>query len=138
MSSLPCLALVVALGTMPAVAADREALLPPSYRDAPLHRTPHNGKPLRFKAPPSQLLPPWRCSGIDVYARPVVEGACPYDPRFAPDFLLDPYATLRLMQPLRPVPPGSRSDEFGPNVPLTGAPPSQLPTTHPAILLPIF
>lgn len=129
MSSLPYLAFVVALGSVPAVAADR---------DAPLRRPPYSGNPLRFKAPPSQLLVPWRCSGIDVYARPVVERACPYDPRFAPDFFLDPFTTLRLMPPLRPVPASSQPDEPGPNVPLTGAPPSQLPTTHPANPLPIF
>ncbi len=132
------LAFVVALGFVSAVAADRDELMPHTYRDVPLHRPLPSAKPLHFQAPPSQLLQPWRCGGIDVYGRPAIDGRCPYDPHVAPDFLLDPYVTLRLMPPLRPEPPRFQPGEPRPNGPFNGAPPSQLPKTHPTNPFPIF
>lgn len=135
---MPLLACVAAFGSVPALAADRDELTPNTYRDAPLHRPPHGVKPLRFQAPRSQLLQPWRCSGIDVYGRPSVERGCPYDPRFAPDLLLDPFVTLRLMRPLRLVPPSEYPGDTHPDAPPTGAPPSQLPKTYPANPFPMF
>ncbi len=127
---LPFIALAAAIGAVPVLAAERDGLQSPAYRDDAQRRSPHEGRPLRFRAPPSQLSDAWRCSGGDVYARPPSAASCAYDPRLASDYLLDyPYAGLRLMPPLRPAPLPSLAGEPAAGDPVPGAPPSQLPRT---------
>jgi hypothetical protein len=122
------LALAAAMGSAPVLAADREELQLPAYREDLQRRSPHDGKPLRFRAPPCQLLDPWRCSGGNVYARPPSAASCGYAPRLAADFLLDyPFASMRLMPPLRPMQAPSLTGEPAAGEPVPGAPPSQLP-----------
>ena len=119
---LPCIAFLTVIGSAPVLAADREELPPPAYRESPQRIPPHAGKPLRFTAPPSQLLDPWRCSGGDVYARQAFTTSCAYAPRLESDFLDYPFAAMRLMPPLRLAPTPSPTGG-----PVPGAPSSQLP-----------
>jgi hypothetical protein len=125
---MPCIALVAAIGHLGVQAADREEAALSAYREHVLPRPPHASRPLHFKAPPSQLLDPWRCGVGNAYARPPSAASCGYDPRLASDFLLDyPFAGMRLMPPLRPAPAPSLTGEPAAGEPVPGAPPSQLP-----------
>ncbi len=126
---MPCIALVAAMGQLGVQAADREEAALSAYREQVLPRPPHGSRPLRFQAPPSQLLDPWRCGVGNGYGRPPSAASCAYDPRLAPDFLLDyPFASVRLMPPLRPAPAPGLNGEPAAGEPVPGAPPSQLPS----------
>ncbi|MES2950632.1 MAG: hypothetical protein V4858_19035 [Pseudomonadota bacterium] len=125
---IPFIALAAAVGSAPVLAAEHEEQAPPAYREDLQRLPPREGKPLRFKAPPSQLLDPWRCGVGNVYARPPSAASCGYDPRLASEFLLDyPFASMRLMPPLQPTPAPSLTGEPAAGGPVPGAPPSQLP-----------
>ena len=114
-----CIAAVAAMAcTVLGVYADgQEYRQTPSQRGDRGSRPPHADKPLQFRAPPSQLLEAWRCTWTDPYAPPFAVRPCQYDPRMAPDFLMDPYVTQRLMPPMRAVPPPSPPVEPVPDAP---------------------
>ena len=121
-------AFFAAMGSVPFMAAELEESQLPSYREDQQRRPRNTRNPLRFKAPSSQLLDPWRCSAGDIYVRPLATWRCAYDSGLGSDYLLDyPFATLPLMPPLRPVSIRSLSDDPLSGGPGPGSPPSQLP-----------
>ena len=115
-------AAVVAKGVQ---ATEHETQQLPMLRESSVPYRPPPSDRLTFKAPETQLFRSWRCADSYAYSPRRSDTLLCQESGFAGDFLpdpLDPYVTLRLILPPRPLlffrPPRQT---------VPGAPPSQLP-----------